>query len=97
MSRYCDITGKSVISGNNVSHANNKTRRKFIPNIHNVSFISEYIGKISLRSTKAGLRVVEKYGGIDMYLLKTPQHKLTYKTNKISKKIKKYCSKSIKN
>ena len=69
MSRFCPVSGKGVLSGNNVSHANNKTRRRFLPNLQQVSFLSEVLGcVVRLRLTTRGLRTVEKRGGIDAYL-----------------------------
>jgi large subunit ribosomal protein L28 len=77
MSRRCQITGKGVLSGNNVSHANNKTRRRFLPNIQNASLLSEVLGQqISFRVSTRGLRTVEHNGGIDAFLLGTPNSKL---------------------
>lgn len=89
MSRRCEITGKGVMTGNNVSHANNKTRREFGPNIQNVSFLSEILGKVRMRATTSGIRTVEKNGGIDAYLMKTPNRKLTDETRKLRRKLEK--------
>lgn len=77
MARRCEITGKGVMTGNNVSHANNKTRRTFAPNVQDISFLSEKLGKIRMRVTAAGMRTVEKKGGIDAFLMGTPDRKLT--------------------
>ncbi len=72
MTRRCEITGKQVMSGNNVSHAKNRTRRRFLPNMQNVSFYSEVMkGPIRLRTSTRGIRTIEKMGGIDQYLLNT--------------------------
>jgi large subunit ribosomal protein L28 len=77
MSRRCQITGKGVLSGNNVSHANNKTRRRFLPNIQSASLVSETLGQVvSLRVSTRALRTVEHNGGIDAFLLGTPNSKL---------------------
>lgn len=77
MSRQCMITGKKVMSGNNVSHAQNKTRRKFLPNIQDTSVFSEILGrKIKIRATAAGLRTLDHKGGIDQFLMKTAKTKL---------------------
>ncbi len=77
MSRRCAATGRGVQSGNNVSHANNKTRRRFLPNLHQVTLISDALKiRVRLRLTAAGLRTVEKRGGIDAFLLSTPNAKL---------------------
>ena len=70
MSRRCIVTGKGVMFGNNVSHANNKTRRRFTPNIQDISLFSEKLGKsVSMRISTQGLRTIEKKGGIDAWLL----------------------------
>ncbi len=77
MGRRCMITGKSVMSGNNVSHALNRTRRKFLPNIQDTSLYSEALNRwIKLRISARGLRTVEHMGGLDAYLLKTAPSKL---------------------
>jgi large subunit ribosomal protein L28 len=78
MSRRCSITGKGVLTGNNVSHANNKTRRRFLPNLQDTSFMSDVLGTtIRLRLTTRGIRTIEHNGGIDAYLLGTPDRSLT--------------------
>ena len=78
MPRKCALTGKTVLFGNNVSHAHNKTRRKFLPNLQKISFMSETLKKVfQLRVTPSGLRTVEKNGGLDAYLLKTCDCKLS--------------------
>ena len=71
MSRVCEISGKNVMSGNNVSHAKNKTKRKFLPNLQNVKFFSKTLDKsISLKVSVRALKSVEKNGGLDDYLTK---------------------------
>ena len=78
MSRRCVITGKGVLTGNNVSHANNKTRRRFLPNLQESSFWSEILAApIKLRLSTNGIRTVEHNGGLDAFLLGTPDRKLT--------------------
>lgn len=78
MTKRCAILGKGAMSGNNVSHANNKTRRRFLPNLQDVSLYSESLGRaIKLRVSMHGLRTVEHNGGIDQYVLKTAKTKLT--------------------
>jgi large subunit ribosomal protein L28 len=78
MSRRCVITGKGVLTGNNVSHANNKTRRRFLPNLQESSFWSEILAApIKLRLSTNGIRTVEHNGGLDSFLLGTPDRKLT--------------------
>jgi large subunit ribosomal protein L28 len=78
MSRRCEITGKGVLSGNNVSHANNKTRRRFLPNLQVTSLLSDILGHpVRLRMSTRGIRTVEHNGGIDAFLLGTANTKLT--------------------
>ncbi|MCA3323558.1 MAG: 50S ribosomal protein L28 [Roseomonas sp.] len=78
MSRRCVITGKGVLAGNNVSHANNKTRRRFLPNLQESSFWSEILAApVKLRLSTNGIRTVEHNGGLDAFLLGTPDRKLT--------------------
>jgi large subunit ribosomal protein L28 len=78
MSRRCEITGKGVLSGNNVSHANNKTRRRFLPNLQVTSLLSDILGhSVRMRMSTRGIRTVEHNGGIDAFLLGTPNSKLT--------------------
>ncbi len=70
MAMRCQITGKGVMSGNNVSHAKNRTRRRFLPNLQQTSMQSEILGrKISLRVATSSIRTVEKHGGLDAFLL----------------------------
>lgn len=77
MSRQCMITGKKVMSGNNVSHALNRTRRKFFPNIQDTGVFSQILGRnIRIRVSAAGLRTLEHKGGIDAYLSKTAATKV---------------------
>lgn len=77
MSRQCQITGKKLMFGNNVSHANNKTRRRFMPNIQDTSLYSEALNRmVPIRATVAGLRTVDHKGGFDAFLLDTPKAKL---------------------
>ncbi|HEX3401997.1 MAG TPA: 50S ribosomal protein L28 [Acetobacteraceae bacterium] len=78
MSRRCQITGKGVLAGNNVSHANNRTRRRFLPNLQDTSLLSDILGTaVRLRLSTRGIRTVEHNGGIDAYLLGTPNSRLT--------------------
>lgn len=77
MARRCGITGKGVQSGNNVSHANNKTRRRFLPNLQETSFYSDVLAtSIQLRLTTNGIRTIEHNGGIDAFLLTTKPRNL---------------------
>lgn len=78
MARRCALTGKGVLFGHNVSHANNKTNRRFLPNLQNVSFLSEALGRtVSLRLSTRAIRTIEFHGGLDAYLTSTPNRKLT--------------------
>ena len=71
MSRVCELTGKGPMSGNNVSHANNKSKRRFLPNLANVTFISDALGRnVRLRVSTNALKSVDHNGGLDAYLLK---------------------------
>ncbi len=70
MSKRCQITGKGVMSGNNVSHAKNRTRRRFLPNLQRTSMNSEILGRdVTLRISTSAIRTVEKHGGLDAFLL----------------------------
>ena len=71
MARRCELTGKGVQTGNNVSHANNKSRRRWLPNLNAVSLQSDALGKsVSLKISASALRSVEHRGGLDAFLLK---------------------------
>ena len=88
MPRKCSLTGKTVMFGNNVSHAHNKTRRKFLPNLHNISFLSDALQKkVQLRVTPSGVRTVESKGGLDEYLLNTCNCKLSRRAQILKKAI----------
>ena len=77
MSRRCQFTGKGVQSGNNVSHANNKTRRRFLPNLQQTSLVSDILGTaVRVRLTTHAIRTVEHNGGLDAFLLGTPNRDL---------------------
>ncbi len=90
MAKKCDIAGTGAQSGNNVSHANNRTRRRFLPNLQSVSLLSETLGKIfKLRICSKTLRSIEHNGGLDAYLEKTSNNKLTEEAKKIKKTIAK--------
>ena len=88
MAKKCEISGTGVMSGNNVSHANNKTRRRFLPNLQVVSLLSEALGKVyKLKICTKTLRSIEHKGGLDAYLRSTPDGKLTADAKKIKKVI----------
>lgn len=77
MSRRCDLTGKTVQAGNNVSHANNKTRRRFLPNLQETSLLSDVLGTVRLTLSTRAIRTVEHNGGLDSFLLSRNDSKLT--------------------
>ena len=86
MAKKCEISGTGVMSGNNVSHANNRTRRRFLPNLQVVSLLSETLGKVyKLRICTKTLRSIEHKGGLDAYLMGTPDSKLSEEAKKIKK------------
>ena len=88
MARVCELTGKAVMSGNNVSHAMNRTRRRFLPNLQQVSLPSEVLGRaLKFRISANALRSVEHNGGIDAYLLKAKDARLSSKALKLKKQI----------
>jgi large subunit ribosomal protein L28 len=88
MSRRCEITGKGVLSGNNVSHANNKTRRRFLPNLQVTSLLSDILGSsVRMRLSTRAMRTVEHNGGIDSFLLGTPNTKLTEEARSLKRRI----------
>ena len=88
MSTKCELTGKSFQTGNNVSHAKNRTKRRFLPNLQSISFMSETLGrKIQLKVATSTIRTVEKKGGLDDFLINTPNSKLAQKAKKLKKSI----------
>jgi large subunit ribosomal protein L28 len=90
MSRICELTGKGRQVGNNVSHANNKTKRTFLPNLQNVTLISDALAKgVRLRVSTHGLRSVEHVGGLDNWLLKTIDAKLSLRARRLKREIAK--------
>ena len=90
MSRVCELTGKGPMSGNNVSHANNKTRRRFLPNLNEVSLISETLGRTyQLRISAAALRSVDHRGGLDAFLAKAKDVELSDRALKIKRELAK--------
>ena len=90
MARRCAVTGKGVQTGNNVSHAHNKTRRRFLPNLQTASMMSDALATtVRLRVSMAGLRTIEHKGGIDAYLLNTKDAKLSDEARRVKRRIKK--------
>ena len=90
MSRVCELTGKGPMTGNTVSHANNKSRRRFLPNLNEVTMISDALGRsFSLRVSAAGLRSVDHRGGLVAFLAKAKDEELSVNALKIKKEIAK--------
>ena len=88
MSRRCEITGKGVLAGNNVSHANNKTRRRFLPNLQVTSLLSDILGhEVRMRLSTRAIRTVEHNGGIDAFLLGTPNRTLPEEAQVLKRRI----------
>ncbi|SMX24564.1 50S ribosomal protein L28 [Boseongicola aestuarii] len=90
MSRRCELTGKGPMSGNNVSHANNKTRRRFLPNLTETALMSETLGRtVRLRVSTSALRTVDHRGGLDAFLDKAKDADLSANALKVKKAIAK--------
>ena len=90
MSRVCELTGKGRQVGHNVSHANNKTKRTFLPNLQQVTLISDALQRsIRLKVSTNGLRSVEHVGGLDNWLTKTSEDKLSLKAKRLKREIAK--------
>ena len=90
MSRICELTGRGRQVGHNVSHANNKTKRVFLPNLQNVTLISDTLERgVKLRVSTHGLRSVEHVGGLDNWLLKTADTKLSLRVQRLKREISK--------
>ena len=88
MARRCELTGKGVMAGNNVSHANNKTRRRFLPNLQEVSLMSDVLGQVfRLKICRHAQRSVDHSGGFDKFILKASDANLSPKALKIKKNI----------
>jgi len=90
MSRVCELSGKGPMSGNTVSHANNKSRRRFLPNLNEVTMISDVLGQsFKLRVSAAAMRTVDHRGGLDAFLAKAKVDELSTAAQKIKKEIAK--------
>ncbi len=95
MSRRCDITGKGVQTGHSVSHANNKTKRRFLPNLQETKLLSDTLGlQIRLKLTTHALRSIEHNGGLDTYLAKTADKKLPAEAKRLKRRIEKAAAKA---
>ena len=90
MARRCSITGKGVMTGNNVSHANNRTRRRFLPNLQRTSLMSEALGRpVRLRLATSAIRTIEHNGGLDTYLLSAKSSELGQQARALKRRIAK--------
>ena len=88
MSKKCELTGKSPLKGHTVSHANNKSKRKFFPNLRNVTFKSDVLKRnVRLSVSNSALRTVDYKGGLDFYLKSVRSFKLSSKAKKLKNKI----------
>lgn len=88
MARRCELTGKGAMSGNNVSHAHNKTRRRFLPNLCNVTLMSESLGRsYRLRISAYALRTVDHVGGLDAFLMKARDGQLSQRARRLKREI----------
>ncbi len=96
MARRCELTGKGVLSGNTVSHANNKSRRRFLPNLNQVTLVSDALGQnVHLRITTHALRSVEHRGGLDAFLVKARDSELSLKARRLKRNIEKRLSAAV--
>ena len=94
MARRCDFTGKGVQSGNNVSHAHNKTRRRFLPNMQKISLLSDTLGQmIQVRLCVAAIRTIEKRGGLDAFLMSKSDAELGKDARVLKRRIRKAAAK----
>ena len=88
MARRCQIMGKGVLTGNNVSHANNKTRRRFLPNLQVASLMSDALGKpVRLRLSMHGLRTIDHRGGLDAFLLQARNADLSLELRRLKRQV----------
>ena len=98
MSRRCEITGKGVLAGNNVCHANNKTRRRYLPNLQETSLLSDVLGtQVRLRLSTRALRTIEHNGGLDAFLTTTPNRNLPEPALTLKRRIVKAAAKKAAN
>lgn len=95
MARRCMITGTGPMTGNNVSHAHNKTKRRFLPNLQTTSLLSDALGEmVSMRVTTKGLRTIEAKGGLDAFLLGTPNRKLPPEALRVKRRVQRKMAKA---
>ena len=88
MARRCMVTGKGPMVGNNVSHANNKTKRRFLPNLQDATLLSDVLGRsVRVRISTNGMKTVEHAGGLDSWLSKTPAVKLDKQMRRLKEQV----------
>ncbi|MBI1213179.1 MAG: 50S ribosomal protein L28 [Alphaproteobacteria bacterium] len=88
MARRCELTGKGVLSGHNVSHANNKTKRKFRPNVSDVAVVSDKLNRtVRLKISKHALRSIDHNGGLDAFLLKQSDENLSLRARRLKREV----------
>jgi large subunit ribosomal protein L28 len=87
MAKRCAVTGKGVQVGHNVSHANNKTKRRFLPNLQNLRVLSDALGPVRMRLTAAAIRTIEHKGGLDAFLRDKPARKLSPEMRRLKRRI----------
>jgi large subunit ribosomal protein L28 len=96
MARRCELTGKGVLSGNNVSHANNKTKRVFRPNLQTLSLASESLGRvITLKVSMRALKTVDRKGGLDAFLLRAKDAQLSARALRLKKQVAKRAAEAV--
>lgn len=88
MSRKCELTGKAVLTGNNVSHSNRKSRRRYLPNLHRLTLKSDVLGSVRMRISSNALKSIDMHGGLDNFLLSRSDEVLSLKAMQMKKKIK---------
>lgn len=90
MARRCELTGKGVLTGNNVSHAKNRNRRRFLPNVQDVSLLSDALGRgVRLKISRQAMRSVDHNGGLDNFLMKAKDDQLSLRARRIKKQVRK--------
>jgi large subunit ribosomal protein L28 len=90
MSRRCDLTGKGALTGHTVSHSNRRTKRRFLPNLCNVTLQSEALGRsVRLRVSAIALKSVDHRGGLDAFLLKARDETLSPKARELKRQVRK--------
>ena len=87
MARRCPVTGKGVQVGHNVSHSNIKSKRRFLPNLQTISLLSDVLGPVRLRLSTAGIRTIEKNGGIDAFLRGSRDSRLSPEIRRLKRRV----------